>query len=269
LLTVNKIERAEEFFMKSVMKEQVINEKRYLEKTKILDFNHPTIEQLVLNRRWDGLSDYHKIGAAYHFVKDEILFGYNESDDLTASQVLKEGYGQCNTKATLFMALLRRLNIACRFHGFTIDKPLQKGVIPAYILLLTPQKIIHSWVEVLYNDEWVNLEGFIIDPELLSVVQAKHSDIKGCFSGYGVSTKNLANPQVDWQGKSTYIQREGIHDDFGVYDSPDEFFQEKGTNLKGIRRLMYGFVVRHLINLNVKFKRSQFRSHVIASTTTT
>ena len=89
----------------------------YLKQTRILDFNHPTIEQLVLNRRWDGLSDYHKIGAAYHFVKDEIMFGYNQSDNLTASQVLKDGYGQCNTKATLFMALLRRLGIQCRFHG--------------------------------------------------------------------------------------------------------------------------------------------------------
>jgi len=245
--------------MKKAVEKDTMNQQRYLNKTQILDFGHPTIEQLVLNRRWDGLSEYHKIGAAYHFVKDEIMFGYNQQDDLTASQVLDDGYGQCNTKATLLMALLRRLNISCRFHGFTIDKPLQKGVIPAAILLLSPQKIIHSWVEVFYQGEWINLEGFIIDPKLLSVIQARHPKIKGCFSGYGVATKNLANPQVDWQGKSTYIQREGIHDDFGVYDSPDEFYQEKGTNLSGLKRFMYRFVIRHLINLNVKLKRAQFK----------
>ena len=37
-------------------------------------------------------------------------------------KVLADGYGQCNTKGTLFMALLRACNIPCRVHGFTIDK---------------------------------------------------------------------------------------------------------------------------------------------------
>ena len=241
-----------------------MNHSSYLKKTEILDFNHPSIEQLVLNRRWDGLSDYHKIGAAYHFVKDEIMFGYNNSDDLTASQVLEDGYGQCNTKATLFMALLRRLNIECRFHGFTIDKPLQKGAIPAAILILSPQKIIHSWVEVLYEGKWLNLEGFIIDPDLLSVVQGKNPKSKGCFSGYGVATENLSDPQVDWQGKDTYIQKEGIHDDFGVYDSPDLFYTEKGTNLNGIKRFVYRYILRHIINLNVKRLRAQYIPEAIS-----
>eukprot|EP00497_Spongosphaera_streptacantha_P004547 TRINITY_DN5424_c0_g1_i1.p1 TRINITY_DN5424_c0_g1~~TRINITY_DN5424_c0_g1_i1.p1 ORF type:complete len:70 (-),score=2.61 TRINITY_DN5424_c0_g1_i1:88-297(-) len=27
------------------------------------------------------------------------------------------------------------------------------------------------------------------------------------------------------------LQKEGIHDDFGLYDSPDKFYLEKGTNL--------------------------------------
>ncbi len=39
---------------------------------------------------------------------------------------MKDGYGQCNTKGTLFMALFRSVDIPCRFHGFTIDKKLQK-----------------------------------------------------------------------------------------------------------------------------------------------
>ncbi len=230
---------------------------RYLKETDILNYQHPDIEQLVRTRQWDGLSEYDRIGAAYHFVKDEILFGYSAEDNLPASRVLQDGYGQCNTKANVLMALLRRLKIPCRFHGFTIDKPLQKGAIPGYLLVFAPDRIIHSWVEVFYGNAWINLEGFIIDPELLSAIQARHGEIKGRFSGYGIATRCLADPEVEWQGKSTYIQREGIHDDFGVFDTPDHFYAEQGTNLVGIRGMLYRFLLRHLINLNVARKRGK------------
>lgn len=55
-------------------------------------------------------------------MRDEIAFGYNESVDLPASRVLAAGFGQCNTKGTLLMALLRALDVPCRFHGFTLAK---------------------------------------------------------------------------------------------------------------------------------------------------
>ncbi|PHS12138.1 MAG: transglutaminase [Kangiella sp.] len=235
-----------------------MNDAKYLEATKIIDFNEPSIEKLVTERKWERLSDYEKIGKAYHFVKDEILFGYNAEDNLTASRVLKDGYGQCNTKGNLIMALFRKLNIPCRLHGFTIDKPLQKGAIPSYLYFFTPANIIHSWVEVYFQGEWINLEGFIIDPKLLKSVQLKHNNSKGTFSGFGIATKCLAEPNVDWQGKSTYIQKEGINNDFGVYDNPDQFYKFYGTNLSGIRGLLYRYILRHLINLNVRMIRRKF-----------
>ncbi len=115
---------------------------KYLEKTKIVNFEHSTIQSLISERNWQELDDFNKIGAAYQFVKDEILFGYNESDDISASSVLADGYGQCNTKGNLLMALLRGLGIQCRFHGFTIEQRLQKGAIPTYVFWLAPKYII-------------------------------------------------------------------------------------------------------------------------------
>ena len=123
----------------------------YLEKTKILDFDDQSIQSLIAERNWQTLDDYNKIGAAYTFVKEEIQFGYNRSDDIAASEVLADGYGQCNTKGNLLMVLLRALGIQCRFHSFTIDQQLQKGAIPSYVFWLAPKYIIHSWVEVLYD----------------------------------------------------------------------------------------------------------------------
>lgn len=102
-------------------------EDKYLKETNLLNYSCSSIEKLVNDRKWNDLDDFNKMKEIYYFVKDEILFGYNISDDISAEKVLKDGYGQCNTKGILFMALLRKVHIPCRIHGFTIDKKLQKG----------------------------------------------------------------------------------------------------------------------------------------------
>lgn len=177
-----------------------IMKEKLLIRTNILNFDHPEIQSLISGRCWQELDEFNKIGAAYDFVKDEIKFGYNNSDDIPASEVLADGYGQCNTKSNLLMALLRGLGIKCRFHGFTIEQQLQKGAIPAYVFWLAPKYIIHSWVEVYFNGRWVNLEGFILDRQYLNALQIKFSQIKNEFCGYGVATQCLSSPNTEWQG---------------------------------------------------------------------
>ena len=235
-----------------------MQKEKYLQTTPMLDYQTESIRALVESRGWDELSLFDKIGSAYDFVRNEIKFGYNRSDDLKASEVLNDGYGQCNTKGTLLMALLRSLGIPCRFHGFTIDNQLQKGAIPAYLIPLAPKYILHSWVEVYYGDKWVDLEGFILDQSYLSSVQKKESNRAGPFQGYAIATTCLTKPKVEWEGGSTYIQKEGIHDDFGVFDNPDAFYVKHGTNLSGIKRILYQAFFRHLMNWNVNRIRERY-----------
>jgi hypothetical protein len=224
---------------------------KYLRETKILDYSHPSIDELIQNRNWKDLSEYEKIGSIYYFVQNDIIFGYNESDEIPASAVLKDGYGQCNTKGSLFMALLRHVGIPCRFHGFTIDKKLQKGAITGLPYLLAPKNIIHSWVEVYYQEKWLNLEGFILDKKYLNSLQCNFPDVTDSFCGYGVATSDFRKPEIDWNGTDTYIQKDGINNDFGVFDDPDSFYKQHGSNLSGIKTVLYKYVVRKLMNLNV------------------
>jgi len=116
----------------------------YLTTTAMLDFKHQDIQALVDQQGWRELSQYDAIGAIYNYVRDDILFGYNSDDRLSASRVLKEGYGQCNTKGTLLMALLRAVDIPVRFHEFTIFNELQLGAIPNYLFAKASERIIHS-----------------------------------------------------------------------------------------------------------------------------
>jgi transglutaminase-like putative cysteine protease len=225
--------------------------KDFLLETPMLDFNHPQIQTLIEQRKWRDLPQYDAIGAIYNYVRDEILFGYNADDRLPASQVLKDGYGQCNTKGTLLIALLRGVGIPTRFHGFTIYNELQRGAIPNYLFVFAPKRIIHSWVEVYQNDRWVNLEGYIIDKPYLKQIQNRFANQSTQFSGFGIATKCLAKPNVDWKGSDTYIQSEGIADDFGAYTQPDDFYSSHGSNLSGVKKLLFRYGLRHLMNLNV------------------
>lgn len=218
----------------------------------MLDYSSKSIQLLIENRGWKFLKEEERVKAIYNFVKDEILFGYNVDDCVKASRVLKDGYGQCNTKGTLFMALLRVCGIPCRIHGFTIDKILQKGAMTGIVYKSTPKEIFHSYVEVCVCGNWYNLEGFILDKKYLSALQKIFKpNNDGSFIGYGVATKNFMNPPVEFNCCDTYIQKEGIVRDFGVYDDPDSLLREHGQTMNLLKRCVYRLIGRHLMNNNV------------------
>lgn len=220
-----------------------------LTETAMLDFNARSIQQLIDQRKWRDLPRGQRIGAAYDFVRNDIRFGYNSADTLPASAMLADGYGQCNTKATLLMALLRGLGIPCRLHGFTIDKGLQRGVVPELVYPIAPRNILHSWVEIEVDGKWINLEGFILDEEVLSALQ-KHFPERQNLCAYGAGTDRLQDPAVCWTGASTYIQQTGINQDFGVFDAPDDFYA-RHRQLTGLRGFLYRTILRHWMNRRV------------------
>ena len=224
---------------------------RYLAETKMLDLSSPALQSLIAERGWHSLPEFDRIKAIYDYVRDEILFGYNTDDGIPASKVLADGFGQCNTKGTLFMALLRACGIPCRVHGFTIDKRLQKGAMTGLVYLLAPKDVFHSWVEVLLDGTWYELEAFILDKAYLEKLQTAHADCRGAFCGYGVAVKDFRHPVIDFNRNNTYIQSEGINRDFGVYDSPDELLKEHHQNLSPLKAFVYRHIGRHLMNANV------------------
>ena len=224
---------------------------KYLKETKMLDYSSKNIQRLIQERDWNDIEVFERLKSIYNFVRDEILFGYNIDDNISASKVLADGYGQCNTKGTLFMALLRACNIPCRVHGFTIDKELQKGAMTGIVYKNAPQNVFHSWVEVYFEDKWYELEAFILDMEYLRKLQRKNSNCTGAFCGYGVAVKDFKNPIIDFDRNNTYIQSEGINQDFGAYDSPDDLLKEHHQEMSVIKAFLYRNLGRHLMNRNV------------------
>ena len=224
---------------------------QFLKETKMLNYHSPAIQELIDSRKWHKLNEYSKIKSIYEFVQNEILFGYNCSDTLTAEQVLLDGYGQCNTKATLLMALLRAVGIPCRIHGFEVSKYFQRGATNVLISALAPTQIIHTWAEVFYDGQWLALEGVITDKRYFEAVKAKYRNIRKEFKRYAIATEDFENLSIEWKGNHTYVQSAAIVTDYGVFVCPDDFFQEHSQHWSKIKNFMYVHFGRKMMNYNV------------------
>lgn len=205
------------------------------------------------------MGEFERIRAIYNYVRDEVLFGYNIDDDIPASRVLSDGYGQCNTKGTLFTALLRACGVPCCVHGFTIDKNLQKGAMTGLVYRSASNEVLHSWVEVFLEGVWYELEAIILDRPYLEGLQSTNGGCSGAFCGYGVAVEDFRHPVIDFDRNDTYIQSEGINQDFGVYDCPDDLLNEHHQELSPIKKFAYRHFGRHCMNRNVKRIRNRWR----------
>ena len=110
------------------------------------------------------------------------MLGYNKYDNLAATEVLADGIDQCNTKATLLMALLRAVGIPCRLYGTRVTKVFQRSLMPEIMANLAPILIVHTWAEVFYNGEWLSLEGVITDKAYISGLQNYFRNTRESFS---------------------------------------------------------------------------------------
>ncbi len=224
----------------------------YLKETPLLNYHDSSVQALIKTKKWLQMQPVDRVQAIYNYVRDDIKFGYNSSDTITAAQVLKDGYGQCNTKATLLMALLRAVGIPNRIHGFTIDKALQKGAITGIWYTLSPKNILHSWVEVYINENWYFLEGVILDKEYITKIQQKNKEGTTVFCGYGAFTDNLADPPIEWKLNHTFIQHKGINQDFRLFDTPDAFYAKHQQQMGIFKRFIFSNMVRKFLNRNVQ-----------------
>jgi hypothetical protein len=97
-----------------------------------------------------------------------------------------------------------------------------------------------------FYDPLVRLMGFCIGGE------HRFSDTGDTFCSYAVATTHFKSPPIAWCGQDTAIQKDAILRDLGVFDTPDVFFEKFGTNLNGIKALLYQHVFRPRMNHRVE-----------------
>ena len=76
-------------------------------------------------------------------------------------------------------------------------------------------------------------------------------EYKGAFTDYAVAVKDFSNLQIDWEGKDTTVQKEAVAEDYGVFDTPDDFFPAHPQLYKGIKKFIYEKIGRKIMTKNV------------------
>ncbi len=220
---------------------------------KLANFDHSLVQQAARKLASGSKNPRETLEQIFLFVRDDILFAFPpEGDFVKASQTIERGYGQCNTKSILFLALCKASGIPARIHYSQITKEIQHGFFTGIIYWLMPDKITHSWLEVKIDDQWRSIDTYIND---LRLHNAAVNEIKkrGWKTGFSVS-RAKGEPSADLiLDEAHYSQMAAVIGDDGVWDEPAEFLNgPKYLNKVGpIRQWLYELFLP-LVNARVR-----------------
>lgn len=168
----------------------------------LADYNNPIVKNkaIELTQNRESLAD--KISAIFYYVRDDIKFAFPKEGDLVqASQTIEYGYGQCNTKATLFLALCKSIGIHARIHFSLIERDIQKGLFSGIAYWLMPKEISHSWIEIEIDGKWVKIDAFINDAAFYRGGK-KELEKKNWEVGYSIAcSKNDSSIELDFNNE--------------------------------------------------------------------
>jgi len=231
----------------------------YLEPSHLLDYTHPDIEKLITSKGWNTLkAKTDLIGNVYSFVRDEIAYGYTSSFSIPASQILHKGYGNCITKSTLLMALLRAVGIPCRFHAMMISKVIFRGLLPGLTYRIAARHPFRAWVELQDKGKWYASEGYVIDSPYMQRLQQKFPNQKASFYGYGIGVLDFKNPDNIWGDNHIFVPNKAIEKDLGSFDTPDAFFSEVPRAEGYAKDLRYKAIICDRLNKSIQTVRKGY-----------
>ena len=192
--------------------------------TRYLDFEHKDMQAAIVEACAGAATDRERAVGIFNFVRDRVRFGWDgRFYDMRASEVLNAGIGYCNTKSTLFCAMLRGAGIPARQHFVDISARILDG-------LLDPGTpfVDHSFVEVDLDGRTHSVDAYIVDRSLFDAARERlFSEARSL--GYGVHRDGVC----DWDGKadafSQFVRTGGdpapTTRDYGVHADVGEFYR--------------------------------------------
>ncbi|RZJ04634.1 MAG: transglutaminase domain-containing protein [Haliea sp.] len=145
-------------------------------------------------------------------------------DHVPAGAVLRIGRGDCHTKGTLFVAMLRSLGIPARLRFVTLPGAFLKGIVDSPYDTIT-----HAIGEVWLQGAWVRTDTYVAD----SILEAQASQLlrqQGRRLGWGMHVQGSHY----WDGKRHAHAQ--FHDsdagslplqDWGVSHDPETFYASR------------------------------------------
>ena len=207
----------------------------------LADHQSMAIQRAAIGILEGATSNRERLERIFLFVRDEIAFGFPPHGDLSsAEETLRLGYGQCNTKGALFLALCRAAGIDAAIHFSSIDKNIQRGLFPRWALRLLPAQLSHSWIDVKLDGEWRRLDSYINDSTYYENAKCILAD-RGWEAGYSVSCAK-GSSSIDFSlDTENFVQMGSVVSDIGRYKNPEDFYETSSyTNRPGrFKQILY------------------------------
>ena len=232
---------------------------RWLVDTPLLQHTHPKVRltakrltQLKASPREQALACFQYVRALPYAA---ILAGASTS----APAVLRAGRGDCHTKTTLLVALLRSLGIPARMRVVTLGPGFLHGITD-----LGSRTIEHAYAEVLLDGRWVATDAYAVDPRLAAAARARLRREQRRL-GYGVHVAGTIHwdARNDAFGQFSPGDAEGLPlRDWGAFDDPSQFYAQAPVarlrlSLAGRLRWLLG---TRRVNRRVKKLRAEIPS---------
>ena len=194
----------------------------WLKPTPYIDVNHNQIQSLATHLCTGRADNTQKALVIFAFVRDEIKFGFAAGFwDNKASDVLRSGIGYCNTKSTLFIALLRAAGVPARQVFVDINASVLSGILDPGTAFVD-----HSYTEVFLAGRWIATDAYIVDQRLFKPAK-KRAISEGLLMGYSVHSTGVAS----WDGQRPAFSQYNMLDPralgtkvWGIYDDVGDFY---------------------------------------------
>ena len=205
---------------------------------RLADFDHPLVRETAARLIRGETIRAGKLRRLFLYVRDDIEFAFPDAGDLVkASETIRLGIGQCNTKATLLLALCRASDIPSRIRFSLIHKDIQKGFFTGIAYRLMPARLSHSWIEVEIDGRWRRIDTFINDLPLFEAARAelrrRHWTV-----GFSIALEDgNASAELDLDDEA-FSQMVAVTDDHGVWDDPADYYaSDRYRNRPGVLRM--------------------------------
>ena len=194
--------------------------------TKLLDLDDPKLRIQAMRITQLASSATQKAVFIHDFVKS-LPFGCVAAfEHVPAAAVLRAGRGDCHTKGTLFVALLRAAGVPARLRFVTLSSKFLAGIIDI------PQgSITHAVGEVYLAGRWVQTDTYVTD-EQFEVRAMRQLGECGLKAGLGIHV----NADRYWNGcKASHAQYSDEDPsslplrDLGVAHDPKYFYSDRSN----------------------------------------
>jgi transglutaminase-like putative cysteine protease len=229
----------------------------YLVPTPSIDIEAPSLRAAVTEATRGATTELKRAVRIHDYVRDHVAFGWTgRFHDMRASEVLAAGRGYCNTKGTLFVAMLRAAGIPARQRFISIRTAILRGILDT-----GRQYVDHSYAEVLLGGRWIAVDSYIVDQPLFRAASAKLA-AESALAGYGIHSRGTTRWDGTRNAFSQFVNDGSVPDlsdaDHGVFADVLAFYRtDKGVDRPSLpARLLFPLLIRSA-NENVARIRGQ------------